>query len=205
MDDEAVPEAELDTSASAQLDERIRTLKQQIDKIETTQLAADTHAADSIPVDSSTEEYWRNKVETDKRSVYVGQVDYSVSPGELAKVMELIGTVNRVTIMCDKWTGHSKGYAYVEFETAAEAAKSMKFNFMPYRGRSLKVSLKRTNVPWFIAKRWGGYENMPTYLQPVAPRLAGMRSRGFSAFHGLQQSWYTPYNRYGYKGGKGMW
>jgi hypothetical protein len=40
---------------------------------------------------------------------YVGQVDYEASPEELQAHFAPCGTINRVTIICDKITGHSKG------------------------------------------------------------------------------------------------
>mmetsp|Transcript_23791 Transcript_23791/g.25429 ORF Transcript_23791/g.25429 Transcript_23791/m.25429 type:complete len:136 (-) Transcript_23791:2545-2952(-) len=52
----------------------------------------------------------------DGNSVYVGQVDYSTTPEELLGHFEACGTVERVTIACDKYTGNPKGYAYLEFQ-----------------------------------------------------------------------------------------
>jgi polyadenylate-binding protein 2 len=42
-------------------------------------------------------------------SVYVGQVDYSATPEELLQHFTACGTVERVTIVCDKYTGKPKG------------------------------------------------------------------------------------------------
>ena len=41
--------------------------------------------------------------ETDERSIYVGQVDYSASPEELQEHFAACGTINRVTILCDRY------------------------------------------------------------------------------------------------------
>lgn len=41
---------------------------------------------------------------------YVGQVDYEASPDELQSHFAPCGSINRVTIICDKITGQSKGY-----------------------------------------------------------------------------------------------
>ena len=48
-------------------------------------------------------------------SIYVGQVDYSATPEELLAHFEACGTVERVTIVCDKFSGKPKGFAYLEF------------------------------------------------------------------------------------------
>jgi polyadenylate-binding protein 2 len=42
-------------------------------------------------------------------SVYVGQVDYSTTPDELVAHFGPCGTIERVTIVCDKFTGKPKG------------------------------------------------------------------------------------------------
>lgn len=47
---------------------------------------------------------------TNSHSIYVGQVDYSTTPEELLAHFEACGTVERVTIVCDKLTGKPKGY-----------------------------------------------------------------------------------------------
>lgn len=49
------------------------------------------------------------KAEIDARSVYVGNVDYSVTAHELESHFHGCGSVNRVTILCDKFTSHPKG------------------------------------------------------------------------------------------------
>lgn len=51
-----------------------------------------------------------------RKSIYVGQVDYSATPEELVSHFEACGTIERVTIMCDKFTGQPKGFAYLEFQ-----------------------------------------------------------------------------------------
>lgn len=45
----------------------------------------------------------------DNLSIYVGQVDYSTTPEELLAHFQPCGTVERVTIVCDKMTGKPKG------------------------------------------------------------------------------------------------
>ena len=47
--------------------------------------------------------------DADGRSVYVGNVDYTTTPEELQNHFKSCGSINRVTILCDKFTGHPKG------------------------------------------------------------------------------------------------
>ncbi|KAL0083061.1 hypothetical protein J3Q64DRAFT_1751370 [Phycomyces blakesleeanus] len=95
----------------------------------------------------STEEVDREAV--DSRSVYVGNVDYGATPEELQAHFQSCGTINRVTILCDKFTGHPKGFAYIEFAEPSFIDAAVALSESLFRGRLLKVSAKRTNVPGF--------------------------------------------------------
>lgn len=45
----------------------------------------------------------------DSRSIFVGNVDYSTSPEEIENYFRQCGSINRVTILLDKFTGQPKG------------------------------------------------------------------------------------------------
>lgn len=90
------------------------------------------------------------QAEIDSRSVYIGNVDYSTTPVELQQQFAVCGIVERVTIQTNKMTGQPKGFAYLEFETPEGAHKAVALqDGAEFKGRNLKVSLKRTNVPGF--------------------------------------------------------
>ena len=82
--------------------------------------------------------------ETDSRSICVQQVDYSATPEELQEFFAGCGTVNRVTILCGKG-GQPKGFAYIELEVEAVDA-AVALTESDFKGRTLKISAKRTNV-----------------------------------------------------------
>ena len=90
----------------------------------------------------------------DETSIYVGQVDYEATPEELQALFQSCGTINRVTILCDKFTGQPKGYAYIEFASADSIESACLLNDTTFRGRQLKVTPKRQNVKGF--NRGGG-------------------------------------------------
>jgi len=50
-----------------------------------------------------------DKEDIDGRSVFVGNVDYSATPEEIQSHFQSCGSINRVTILLDKFTGHPKG------------------------------------------------------------------------------------------------
>lgn len=51
-----------------------------------------------------------DKESIDARSIFVGNVDYSASPEEIQAHFQSCGSINRVTILLDKFTGQPKGY-----------------------------------------------------------------------------------------------
>ncbi|KAK7399574.1 hypothetical protein VNO78_10759 [Psophocarpus tetragonolobus] len=87
-----------------------------------------------------------NKEEADSRSVFVGNVDYACTPEEVQQHFQSCGTVNRVTILTDKF-GQPKGFAYVEFVEVEAVQEALLLNESELHGRQLKVLPKRTNVP----------------------------------------------------------
>ncbi|KAL1568065.1 Polyadenylate-binding protein 2 [Salvia divinorum] len=87
-----------------------------------------------------------NKEEVDARSVFVGNVDYACTPEEVQQHFQTCGTVNRVTILTDKF-GQPKGFAYVEFVEVEAVQEALQLNESELHGRQLKVMVKRTNVP----------------------------------------------------------
>jgi polyadenylate-binding protein 2 len=77
----------------------------------------------------------------DGLSIYVGQVDYTTTPEELLSHFQPCGTVERVTIVCDKMTGRPKGFAYLEFQNDDAVELAIKLDGSEFKGRSLKGRL----------------------------------------------------------------
>jgi polyadenylate-binding protein 2 len=50
-----------------------------------------------------------DKEDIDARSIYVGNVDYGASPEEIQAHFQSCGSINRVTILLDKYSGQPKG------------------------------------------------------------------------------------------------
>ena len=79
------------------------------------------------------------KMEVDGRSVYVGNVDYAATAEELEQHFHGCGAINRVTILCNKFDGHPKGFAYVEFTDKDSIGTAMALDDSLFRGRQIKV------------------------------------------------------------------
>ncbi len=66
-------------------------------------------------------------------------MDYAATPEELQQHFASCGSINRITILCDKFTGNPKGYAYVEFADSSYADTALALNESLFRGRLIKV------------------------------------------------------------------
>jgi polyadenylate-binding protein 2 len=60
-------------------------------------------------LDQQSNDLREDKEDIDSRSIFVGNVDYSASPEEIQAHFQSCGSINRVTILLDKFTGHPKG------------------------------------------------------------------------------------------------
>ncbi|KAG9302493.1 hypothetical protein G9A89_007197 [Geosiphon pyriformis] len=159
-----------DAEALEAMKQRVKEMEEEAAKLREMQAAVEKE----MNLTSTEEE----KEAIDARSIYVGNVDYSATPEELQAHFQSCGTINRVTILCDKWTGHPKGYAYVEFADPSLVANAMALNDTLLHGRQIKVTSKRTNIPGFNR---GGIR---------ARGRAGWRGAGAQYFgHG---AYYTP-------------
>ena len=87
--------------------------------------------------------------------LYVGNLSYSVTEDELRELFAQAGNVTSVAVIKDRDTGQSKGFAFVEFGTQADAQKAIgRFNGQKLGERTLTVNLAR---PKEERSRSGGY------------------------------------------------
>ncbi|XP_031493157.1 polyadenylate-binding protein 2 [Nymphaea colorata] len=134
------------------------------------------------------------KEEADSRSVFVGNVDYSCTPEEVQQHFQSCGTVNRVTILTDKF-GQPKGFAYVEFLEIEAVQNALLLNESELHGRQLKVLAKRTNVPGMKAYRGRRFNPYLTrYRRPFMPPPYFYSPYGYGKFPRYRRPMrYRPY------------
>jgi len=137
MDDPELEAIKARVRAMEEESEKLRELQSEVDK----QLAVPT--SPSAALNLSFEE----KMDVDSRSVYIGNVDYGATAEELEQHFHGCGSINRVTILCNKFDGHPKGFAYVEFTDKDSVQTAMALDDSLFRGRQIKVMPKRTNKP----------------------------------------------------------
>ncbi len=76
--------------------------------------------------------------------IYVGNLAYTTSEAELQALFAQAGTVVSVAVIKDRETGRSKGFAFVEMSSQAEAEKAISmFNGRQQNDRPLTVNLAR--------------------------------------------------------------
>lgn len=76
--------------------------------------------------------------------LYVGNLPYSVSEGELRQLFSQAGTVESITMPTERETGRPRGFAFVEMATPAEAENAIRmFNGYVLDGRSLRINVAK--------------------------------------------------------------
>ena len=88
--------------------------------------------------------------------VYVGNLSYSTTEGDLRTLFEKAGQVASVALITDRSTGQSKGFAFVEMSTQAEAEQAISmYNGFNLGDRELKVNMAKPRED----RRGGGSGN----------------------------------------------
>ena len=79
-----------------------------------------------------------------EKRLYVGNLSYSSTEGDLEELFQQAGTVVKCELMLDKFTSRSRGFAFVEMGTPEEAQKAVDmFNDQDLQGRNLRVNIAR--------------------------------------------------------------
>ena len=75
------------------------------------------------------------------KNLYVGNLPHATTEAELRSVFEAHGAVEKVSMVTDRDTGRSRGFAFVEMTDAGEAEKAIAaLNGTDLGGRTLKIN-----------------------------------------------------------------
>merc|ERR1711935_715253 len=196
LEDDNDPDLSLETGDDPELEAikaRVRQMEEEAAKLKQMQSEVDKQM--TSPAGSAAgvlNMSYEEKVEVDARSVYCGNVDYGATAEELEQHFHGCGSINRVTILCNKYDGNPKGFAYVEFADKDSTDTAMALDDSLFRGRQIKVMPKRTNKPGISSS------NRP----PRGTRGGGFRgSRGYRGRGGFgamrrprgRRGYYSPY------------
>lgn len=79
-----------------------------------------------------------------KMNIYVGNVAFTATENQLSDLFAEYGEVSSVKIITDKFTGRSKGFAFVEMPNDSEANEALNaLNGLEINGRNLNVTEAR--------------------------------------------------------------
>jgi RNA recognition motif-containing protein len=88
--------------------------------------------------------------------LYVGNLSFRTTSDELRDAFAAVGTVESASVIEDRDTGRSRGFAFVEMATAEEAAAAIEqFNGKEFGGRNLTVNEAKPRAE--RGSRGGGY------------------------------------------------
>jgi len=78
------------------------------------------------------------------KNIFVGNLDFKTTEDDLRQLFSQFGAVDRVSIMTDRDTGRSRGFAFVEMANTEEGEKAItSLNGTQVGGRSINVNEAR--------------------------------------------------------------
>jgi RNA recognition motif-containing protein len=78
------------------------------------------------------------------RRLYAGNLHFDLDDDSLRELFARAGGVERAEVMKDRWTGLSRGFAFVDMMTAEDAEAAItELNGAEVMGRVLKVALAK--------------------------------------------------------------
>jgi RNA recognition motif-containing protein len=78
------------------------------------------------------------------KNIFVGNLDFAATESSVRSLFEPYGAIERVSLVTDRETGRSRGFAFVEMTDAAEAEKAINaLNGYNLDGRALNVNEAR--------------------------------------------------------------
>lgn len=90
--------------------------------------------------------------------LFVGNLSYQTLENDLQDYFGQAGVVTSVNVMFDKFTGKSRGFAFIEFSSNEEAANAVEmFHNKEFQGRALTVNVARPREE--RAPREGGFRS----------------------------------------------
>ena len=93
--------------------------------------------------------------------LYVGNLPYTVNQAKLEEIFSPFGTIVSATVISDKFSGRSKGFGFVEFESDDAAKEAIaKLDGTDLEGRPLRVNEakpREENAPRSFGGGRGGF------------------------------------------------
>jgi RNA recognition motif-containing protein len=79
------------------------------------------------------------------QKLYVGNLNFDASEDQVRELFGSFGEVQEVKIVMDRFSGRSRGFAFVRMATADDAGKAKdSLNGQPFQGKALVIDWART-------------------------------------------------------------
>ena len=93
-------------------------------------------------------------------NIYIGNLSYNISENDLQKAFEEFGQVESAKIIVDKFTGRSKGFAFVEMTNDDDGKKAISaMDGKDLDGRAAKVNEAKPRNTEYGGDRGGNRRN----------------------------------------------
>ena len=79
--------------------------------------------------------------------IYVGNLAYAVTRDDLQNFFAEFGAIANISIPQDRETGRARGFAFIQFEDAASAEKSLQKDGQDLLGRNIRVNIAKEREP----------------------------------------------------------
>jgi cold-inducible RNA-binding protein len=92
------------------------------------------------------------------KKLYVGNLNYNTTERKVSELFREVGEVVSTNLIIDRYSGRSKGFAFVEMAEQSTAQKAIeKLNGQEVDGREIKVAEARPRRPRRDSYSSGGY------------------------------------------------
>src|SRR5579872_1308714 len=79
------------------------------------------------------------------QKLYVGNLNFDANEDQVRELFGSFGAVEDVKIVMDRYSGRSRGFAFVRMDSADSAGKAKEaLNGQPFQGKTLVIDLART-------------------------------------------------------------
>ena len=78
------------------------------------------------------------------KRLFIGSLSYNTTSAQLEELFSQVGKISSLNLITDKYSGQSKGFAFLEMSNDAEADEVVKkFNNFELDGRKIVVNVAR--------------------------------------------------------------
>jgi cold-inducible RNA-binding protein len=91
--------------------------------------------------------HWRNMSQEQQNKLYVGNLNYDATEGDVRDLFAQHGAVAEVKIVMDRLTGRSRGFAFVRYDENEAAARAKEaLHSQPFQGKNLVIDFARAET-----------------------------------------------------------